>query len=56
MSNSTVDNYIAPKAKCSIEVESDYSYPGDHWFDAMLEKAAEERCKTSETGHINENC
>ena len=43
MSNSTVDNYIAPKTKCSIEVESDYSYPGDHWFDAMLEKVAEER-------------
>ena len=41
-SNSTVDNIVF-KAKRSIGAESDYSYPGDHRFDAMMEKAAEER-------------
>ena len=37
MSNSTVCNIVF-KAKCSIEAKSDYSYPSDHRFDAMMEK------------------
>ena len=43
MCNNTVYNNIVLKTKCSIEAESDYSYRGDHRFDAMMEKAAVER-------------